>query len=456
VVYRAVLNRASVLRGLLLVLAGTLLVGCGGTSYKGNGGINKPISTGYLRLVNTLPDSPTLLVGVDGQTLTRVSFAQATGLQQVAVGKYAIDVQYLDPKGNTVKAIDKERLDITTDVQATLFLVGTLGQPHTHKIENDAAAPAAGSAQVQVIQTVSGQPSLDVYLTDAAADLATAPKLATVAYDESTPLTTVPSGANYRLRVTAAGSSSVLYDSGAFTLVDTSRVTFAVVNYFGPGGAGFRVVQLNSQNASVFPNEVLPGAFRIANMIADVAAVDLYIGPVTGTPAFGGVAFGTVAPLQEFPAGTLDCTLTVAGNPLSVLYSGPVALNSGETRTLVPIRSAGSVSARATVDTTRPVTGESQFEVINATTAGALDTYLLGPGETLANATAAIVNQPVLAFAGAVKAPDTYGVTFTTTATKTPIAGPSSLATVDGGIYSVIVFDAAGGGSPYQIVFSSN
>ena len=89
-------------RRLWLVLTSVVLASCGGSSYNGNNGnVGKPITTGFLRLVNTLPDSPTLLAGLDGATLTRVSFAQATQLQQLATGKYAIDAQYIDPAGTT-------------------------------------------------------------------------------------------------------------------------------------------------------------------------------------------------------------------------------------------------------------------------------------------------------------------------------------------------------------------
>ena len=66
---------------------------------------------------------------------------------------------------------------------------------------------------------------------------------------------------------------------------------------------------------------------------------------------------------------------------------------------------------------------------------------------------ASVVNQPVLTFAGAVKAPSTiaYDVAFTATTTTIPIAGPDSLVIADGGIYSIYAIDAAGGGGPYQI-----
>jgi hypothetical protein len=447
----------SAVRCLAIVSCLVLLASCGGSSYKGNGGTNKPITTAYLRLVNTVPDSPVLLAGLDGTTLTRVTFGQSTVLQQLATGKYAINVQYLDPTGKTVALINKEQLVLTENEQATVFIVGTLNDRHTHTIDELVPDITAGNAEVQVMQTVASQASLDVYLTDAAADLATSTKLTTVGYDQNSEIATIPAGTNYRLRVTAAGSTTVLYDSGVFSIPELNRLVFVVVDYFGPGGNGFRVVQMNSQNVTLFPNEALPGAVRIANMIPDVPSVDMYVGGIAGTPAFAGVAFGTVSALQNFPAGTLDLAVTVAGDPSTVLYTGSVILTSGDTRTLVTTRAAGVVVARATIDLTRPVTGQGQLEIINASpTAGPVDLYLIAAGQALADTTPAPVDLPVLAFAGSVQVPATYDVAFTATTVKTALAGPSSLVIADGGIYSIYSIESPGGGAPYQIVFSTD
>ena len=433
------------------------VTGCGGKNYSNNGAQNTPITTAFLRVTNTISDSPILLAGLDGTTLTRVSYGQATALQQVPSGKYALDVQYLDTNGNAVGVINKETLDLTVDDQDTVYLIGDLSTLHTKLVENPAPSIAAGSAEVQVMQASARAGSIDLYLTDPAADLATAPKLATVAFEDASPLSTVSSSGSYRLRVTAAGSTTVLYDSGTFTIDDASRVTFVVVDYFGPGGNGFRVLDQDSQVARLFPAEALPAAARVANMVADQPAVDVYLGPVGGTPAFAAVAYGAIAPVQNVAAGVVAYNVTVAGDASTVLATGSVTLTAGEQRTLVATRSAGGVATRTTVDATRPVSGQGQVGIVNAApTALSVDTYFLTAGTTLDTAAAVVVAQPVLAFASAVRAPGTYDVTFTATGVKTAIAGPSPLEVVDGGIYSVYLIDAPGGGAPYQIVLGSN
>jgi hypothetical protein len=431
--------------------------GCGGKNYSNNGAQNQPITTAFLRVTNTISDSPILLAGLDGTTLTRVSYGQATALQQVPSGKYALDVQYIDTNGNAVAVINKETLDLTVDDQDTVYLLGTLGTLRTKLVENPAPSIAAGNAEVQVVQASARAGSIDLYLTDPTADLATATKLTTVAFEEASPLSTVSSSGSYRLRVTAAGGMTVLYDSGTFTIDDQSRVTFVVVDYFGPGGNGFRVLDQDSQVARLFPAEALPAALRVANMVADQPSVDVYLGPVGGTPAFAGVPYGTVAPLQQISAGALTYSVTVAGDATMVLATGSVTLTAGEQRTLVATRGLSDVATRASVDATRPISGQGQIGIINAApSAAAVDAYLLPPGTTVDTVAATIVDQPVLSFASAVRAPGAVDTVFTQTGVKTPIAGPTTVDVTDGGIYAVYVFDAAGGGAPYQILVGSN
>ncbi len=152
-------------------------------------------------------------------------------------------------------------------------------------------------------------------------------------------------------------------------------------------------------------------------MIPDLPLADLYIGPVAGTPTFAGVPYGTVATAQQFAPGTLDCTLTVAGDPTTVLFTGSVIVTAGETRTLVLTKAAGAVVSRTSVDNTRPISSEGQLQIINAAPSSTQpDMFLIAAGGTLAGATAKIVNQPLLSIAGAISAAGNYDVAFTATA----------------------------------------
>ena len=81
--------------------------------------------------------------------------------------------------------------------------------------------------------------------------------------------------------------------------------------------------------------------------------------------------------------------------------------------------------------------------------------FLIPPAKSTTDTIASVINQPLLSLAGAIASAGAYDVAFTATATTTPIAGPEPIAIENGGIYTIYVIDAAGGGAPYQIVVST-
>jgi hypothetical protein len=439
-------------RDLIVCACSMLLVGCGGSG----SGNNQPVTdTGFIRVVNSIPDSPTLNTGVTAATLTRVSFAQSTKLTQLFVGNYALTVQYADPVGTIVPVITNEPVKLDPDLEVSIFLLGSLASAHSEVIVNPLPAIAVGKAEFQVMQASANAGTVDVYLTDAAAPLAGATPL-TLAFEAPSDLLTIDAGTNYRLRVTTAGTTTVLYDSGPFAIEPESRPMFVLEDYFGPGGNGIRAVEVTNAAAMTFPAEVLPGALRIANMIANQAAVDVYIGGTGGAPTFAAVAFDTIAARQQFTAGTLAVTVTPAGDP-TVLLTGTVDLGSGESRTLVVSRSGVGVAGRFSLDNTRPISAQTQIQVLQATpSAGNIDVYLLTAGKTTADVSPNFVNLPLQSVTSGAPAAASYDVAVTPTGVKTVAAGPVPVVMDNGGIYSIYVSDAAGGGSPPQIVLGDD
>jgi hypothetical protein len=438
--------------GLIIAAWCVLLGGCGGGDSGGNQAV---LITGFIRVVNSLPDSPTLNTGVSQFALSRVSFAQSTRLTQLPANDYALNVQYTNAAGTIVSVIN-ESLRLESDVEVSVFLLGDLDTVRTEMIVNPLPAIAVGQAEFQVMQASENAGTVDVYLTDAAAPLAGATPL-TLAFEAASDLATIDAGTNYRLRVTTAGTTTVLYDSGPFAIESEARPLFVLEDYFGPGGNGFRAVQVTNEAATTFPAEVLPGALRIANMVADHPAVDVYIGGTGGAPTFAAVPFDTIASRQQFAAGTLAVTVTVAGDPSTVLLSGAASLGSGESRTLVLSRSGAGVAGRFSLDNTRPISVQTQMQVVQATpAAGNIDVYLLAAGKTTAEVSPTFVNLPLQSVTSGAPAAASYDVAVTPVGVKTVAAGPVPVVVDDGGIYSIYVSDAPGGGSPPQIVLGDD
>jgi hypothetical protein len=441
-------------RGLIVGACCVLLAACG----SGGGGNNAPVTdTGFVRFVNSVPDSPTLNAGVTAAALARASFSQSTKLTQTFVGDYSFNAQYTNSQGTIVKVITNEALKLQADVEVSIFLLGDLASAHTLLIVNPVPVIAAGKAEFQVMQASKNAGTVDVYLTEYNAPLAGATPLH-IAFEAASDLQTIDAGTNYQLRVTdGAATPTVLYDSGPFAIDSESRPMFVLEDYFGPGGNGFRAVEVTNEAATTFPAEVLPGALRIANMIADQTAVDVYIGAMGGAPTFGAVAFDTIAARQQFAAGTLNVTVTVAGDPSTVLLTGTLDLGSGDSRTLVLSRSGTGVAGRSSLDNTRPISVQTQLQVVQATpSSGNIDVYLLAAGKTTADVPPNFANLPLqsITFGGPTAA--AYDIAVTPTGVKTVAAGPVPVVMASGGIYSIYVSDAPGGGAPPQIVLGDD
>src|SRR5262245_51174047 len=97
-----VATSGSAWHGLLIAAACVLLGACGGSG----GGNNNPIlNTGFVRAINSVPDSPTLGNGLSQFPLGRASFAQSTKLTQLPINDYALNIQYIDATGKTISVI---------------------------------------------------------------------------------------------------------------------------------------------------------------------------------------------------------------------------------------------------------------------------------------------------------------------------------------------------------------
>ncbi len=436
----------------LIAIVFLLLSACGGSS----GGNNFITTSGFVRVVNSIPDSPTLDTGITSSAFGRVSFGQSTQLVQLFTGGYNVTVQYLDATGTVVHPVPDQPLALQIEEQATLYVLGELDTARAKWVINPVAVLNAGEAQVQFVHTALGVGTVDIYLTDSAAPLAGATPV-TLSFEAASDLLDIASASDYRLRVTAPGSATVLYDSGTFSIASMGRATFVLVDYFGPAGNGFRAVQLTNLAAATFPQEALPGALRIANMIANEPSIDVTIGPTGGPPTYSGVTFDGITATQQFASGNLNVTATRAGSPATVLFTGALILSPGETRTLLLSRTGTTVSARSSLDTVRPISVQPQLQLLQASPAsGDVDVYFLSAGETVDGVIPDLVNVPPSSTTSLLPVAGTYDVVVTSAGSKTVAAGPVTVTVENDGIYSIYFSDATGGGTPLQIVLGDD
>jgi hypothetical protein len=438
------------LRRLALIVSCVALAGCGG----GSGG-NRILTAGGVRAVNTIADSPALEVRLGNGSLGTVAFAQSSALSDAITGPYEVTVQYTPPGGALTTVLRDRDLEVEEDRQKTLVLLGTLAQATLLVLDEAEPAVAAGQSEVHFVHGATAIAAVDFYLTEATVDIATVVPTVSVNRGAASNLATLPSGDTYRLRVTTAGTKDVVYDSGAFALASTVRRLFVLTDYFGPGGAGVRAIVVGNSTATIFANEALPAQFRVANLVADLAAVDVYVGAVAPPPLYAALAEGTVSDPELAAPATLTVNVTPESDASTIVHSGSLPLAPGQARTLVVggVDGDGSVFARAIPDLVRPIAGLAQLRVVQASpAAGNVDFHLLATGST-PSLTSADLRSLALQSSGEVTSqPGTFDAFFTAAASTTVVVGPVPVTVAAGGLYTLFLADLVGGGSPPRVI----
>jgi hypothetical protein len=405
-----------------------------------------------------IPDSPTLTATLGSDTSSsRISYAQSTALISLNPTDYLLTVSYQQPDGSSVDLVDDETLTVRANEQTTVFLVGPLESTTLKMVTQADPDISAASAEVWIMNAATGPASLDFYLGDANAAIDDVSPQATLDFGNNSDITTVDAGANYRLRVTDADSKNLIFDSGVFPISGLTRRLFVACDYFGPGGNGSYVVQVDTVSASAFTLAELPSGLRLANMIADEPAVDLYLDGASA-PSIENLQYGAVSKFLQVSTENVNATITVASDPATVLYAGRLNLSAGDYRTLAVARSdSGNVIARNIVESLRSVADVSSLDVIQASAAAAdVDMYFLAPGQPLTDLPPAFSGLSFLVSGTTGFTPGMYDIEVTPTDQETVSSGPERITLAGGGSYTVILTDAPGGGLPSQIVFTDN
>lgn len=193
---------------LALLVTSLSLVACGGSSSNSH--------DPQLRAVHLSPDAPAVDIGVNSSLpLTGVSYRQASGFLSVDPGNTNIKVLV----AGTNTAVIDATLPLAEDMKYTVIAANTVANIEPLVIEDDISDPAAGNAAITVVHGSPAAPAVDVYVTAPGDVLPASPLLSNIPFKTISGEIEVPAG-DYRVRITPAGSTTVVYDSGTLSLLD--------------------------------------------------------------------------------------------------------------------------------------------------------------------------------------------------------------------------------------------
>ncbi len=159
-----------------LVLAGLLAAGCGGSS--SNRGASPPPNPdrGQLRLVNLLPDAPTLRgviqVAPAGGLgfVPNLEFGAASALTPVVQGDLLLTIDYFDQLNERHILVPEETINLVPQDEFSFIYVGDMAAPERVLIQNQRFIPQAGDNPPAHLQFMHGASSntnpMEFFFTD--------------------------------------------------------------------------------------------------------------------------------------------------------------------------------------------------------------------------------------------------------------------------------------------------
>ena len=222
----------------LLFVASALNAACSDDDNTG------PEGEARVRVVHASPDAPDVDVLLnDAEVLGDVPYLTASDYLAVPAGDQNLKVNVA---GTATTVIDAD-LSLVDGTDYTVIASGLAEAVEPIVLQDDNSTPAAGNARVRAIHGAPSAPSVDIYITAPGADLEnTIPLLVSVEFGDVADYVEAPAG-DYQVRVTLAGTKTVVIDSGTLTLSSGQVRTAMAVDAVG-GGAPFDLLVLEDLN----------------------------------------------------------------------------------------------------------------------------------------------------------------------------------------------------------------
>lgn len=407
-------------------------------------------SDAYVRILHASPDAPAVDVYVNGELqLSDVAYQDGTGYMKVSDGNANIELRVAGT--DTVAASLAESL--SSDTYYAAVAVNEVASLDIAIIE-ETDTVTDDDVDVRVLHAAPGASSVnvDVYVTDVDAELGASASVDALSYLSDQVLNDVTEG-NYQVRLTADGSTDVIYDSGSVNVAEDALIV-AVNSEKGRSPVSL-LVWAGPSATAVLDNT---SELRIVHAL-DSQDVDIY---TNAELYLEDVSYKDETGYLVVPAGSLPVSVTAANVALSddtTLASSALNLERGESYTVVASGSSDDTdNARLIFVTDQRVAEDAELgyvRLIHAST----DTNAANAQVLIYTGTYEDIEDPSaeedFTFQGfsqgddtdyIERAPETYEIDMTATGTTTPdlVTGLDATAVAAGDLHTIVVVGKSG------------
>merc|ERR1711968_227072 len=230
-----------------------------------------------VRVVHAASDAPMVNITANDAILNdleSVDYQVASSRFEVETGMYDIGVTGILP-GENAEVLQAD-VTLEADMNYDIFAVGNVGDESLSllTVTSMETAVDAGNAQVQIVHAASMAPMVDIYVTAPDTDITAEQPLVTAEFTDATDLIQVPAG-DYQIRITPAGETTVVYDSGTVNLADGADLLIAATNNVGTGDSPVTLLAADGDGSFKIWDAEAGAAIRVVHGISDAPAVDV-------------------------------------------------------------------------------------------------------------------------------------------------------------------------------------
>jgi len=412
----------------VLFLITLALVGCSSKSGSSNARI---------RVLNAIPDANSISLAFDtnAPVISGLAFEQVTQYTGVDSGSHEFKVSANGGQSNVIDTtLNIAGNDYTYIVYGPVSAaVGGLFQ------DTGFTSPSSGNFGVRFINTAAGVGPLDLYLTVPGVDInSTSATVANVGYGNSSAFATVPNG-SYEIRITAANTKDVVFDTGVQTFTDQTLSNIVAVTKGSARLVDVGVLKIDSNGTGqVFQN--LLAEFKVVNATSVSSPLNV---SVDGVLTLSNVPYTGISNYTTTPAGTHAFTVQATATPGANLTSLIDTLNAATDTSLVFSGPAGALQGLVLHDNNLPpAVGHARIRFANVSQDfPSLDVYV-----NFAKQVSNLVNQSASGYID-VTADITVGTSFefdfNTAGTVTPVLKVTNAVIIGGHTYTVYVMGPA-------------
>lgn len=425
------------------------LIGC---SDDDNDVVQEPAPTpeyANVRVVHAASDAPMVNITANDSILNNlegVDYQVASSRFEVETGMYDIGVTGILP-GENAEVLQAD-VTLEADMNYDIFAVGNVSDDTLSllTVTSMETAVDAGNAQVQIVHAASMAPTVDIYVTAPDTDITTEQPLVTAEFTDATDLIQVPAG-DYQIRITPAGETTVVYDSGTVNLADGADLLIAATNNVGTGDSPVTLLAADGDGSFKIWDAEAGAAIRVVHGISDAPAVDVIAN--NEVVLVDGIQFPRTTDYVSVAAGDyLIDVVADSDNSVVAIDDAELTLEVGMSYTAIANNVLSAPELDVLVDMPRSVATEAKVRIAHASpSAGNVDIYVTADGEIdavdpafadIAYETGDLVETGYVSLAEG-----DYVVTVTPTGTKTVAIETGVLTLENGEIYTAIALDGA-------------